>query len=173
MPHAQAYVVDRTDWNQPIPKQQIHRESITGPPRPTTPTGPPVDPPRPRRHKKETHKYDFFEDFPPAHVPTSPTGPRVDPPRPLLNHQKSSSQYADVEEKTQEQQQREIKEYQKRSGWTVEKERKRRDDARRSDYQKNRGRTNFRRAPTSAHKRAAYRRTNGSAETVYYNKYIA
>ena len=166
MPHVQVTrVMDRTDWNRPITesktKQEIHKEKITRHGLGGS-----------RRHK-ERNKYDFFEDFPPAHVPTSPTGPRVDPPRPLLNHQKSSSQYADVEEKTQEQQPRVKKGYQKRSGWTEEHERTRREDARLSDYQRHRGHTNNRRTPTTAHGRAAYRRTYGSAEIVYYNKYIA
>ena len=48
MSHAQAFFVDRTDWNQPIPKQQIHRESITGPARTKTPKSKPGTPTRRR-----------------------------------------------------------------------------------------------------------------------------
>ena len=66
-----------------------------------------------------------------------------------------------------------IQEYQKRSGWSVEDERKRQDEARHLDYQRHRGHTSFRRS--TAQVKAANRRqqTHSSAEIVYYNKYIA
>ena len=137
--------------------------------------------------KQQTHRENITG---PLHErPVTPTRKREGSRRPRVNHQKSSSQYADAEEKTQEQQQKEIrakaaevrasllranaeKEYRKLPGWSIEDERRRQQEARILDYEKNRGRTSFSQKPTSAGVKAAHR-TNSSAEIVYYNKYIA
>ena len=225
MSHAQAYFVDRTDPYRPIPKQQIHRESITGPARTKTP---------------KTRRDDFLAE---VHLPSTTKNDRKQQTRSARKERKrlaaqdleavysqnaqekqeENEQYASYMQEKQEiyeQQQKEIiekaaaeraqkeyqahvpappensqkqytrpqervhnkaarprviKEYQKRSGWSEEDERKRRDDARHSDYQKNRGHTSFRRstAKVRAANRKPWHQTRSSAETVYYNKYIA